>query len=94
MRLLAPGRWATVWRYALPPGEEPLTLAVLRLRDMVSGATHPLVAVGTCLPLGEVRRRQAAGLLVTADHSGRLVCLLGEQAVSKRAWCAHIGAVS
>ena len=56
MRLLAPGRWATVWRYALPPGEEPLTLAVLRLRDMVSGATHPLVAVGTCLPLGEVRR--------------------------------------
>lgn len=55
VRLLAPGRWATVWRYALPPREEPLTLAVLRLRDMVSGATHPLVAVGTCLPLGEVR---------------------------------------
>lgn len=55
VRLLAPGRWATVWRYALPPGEEPLTLAVLRLRDTVSGATHPLVAVGTCLPLGEVQ---------------------------------------
>ncbi|KAK9839426.1 hypothetical protein WJX81_001424 [Elliptochloris bilobata] len=53
VRLLAPGRWATVWRHALPPGEEPLTLAVLRLRDAVSGATQPLVAVGTCLPLGE-----------------------------------------
>ena len=56
MRLLAPGRWATVWRFALPPGEEPLTLAVLRLRDMRSAAPPiPLVAVGTCLPLGEVR---------------------------------------
>jgi len=54
VRLVAPGRWATVWRHALPPGEEPLTLAVLRLRDVASGATHPLVAVGTCLTLGEV----------------------------------------
>lgn len=43
-----------MWRHALPPGEEPLALAVLRLRDTMSGATEPMVAVGTCLPLGEV----------------------------------------
>lgn len=79
VRLVAPGSWATVWRHALPPGEEPLALAVLRLRDAVSGATHPLVAVGTCLALGEVggplrRRRRAGAWLRHASRSPTWAC--------------------
>jgi cleavage and polyadenylation specificity factor subunit 1 len=53
LRLLSPGGWGTVWRYALLPGEAALAVEAVRLRDATTGDTVPLLAVGTGFSAGE-----------------------------------------
>ncbi|KAL4424540.1 hypothetical protein ABPG77_010120 [Micractinium sp. CCAP 211/92] len=54
LRLVWPaGGWQAVWRHELLPGEKALSVAAVRLRDQLSGATVPLLAVGAALPAGE-----------------------------------------
>ncbi len=42
-----------MWRYELMPGEEATTVAALHLRNQATGATEPLIAVGTSFNVGE-----------------------------------------
>lgn len=53
IRLVQPGSWATLWRYALLPGEEALTVEAVHLKDARTGSTVPLLAVGTGFAAGE-----------------------------------------
>lgn len=53
MRLLEPGRYQTVARHALDPGEEPCSVAADWLRNAQTGALEPYITVGTALNYGE-----------------------------------------
>jgi cleavage and polyadenylation specificity factor subunit 1 len=53
IRLVQPGTWATLWQYALLPGEVALSLDTVHLRDATTGATFPLLALGVGFNAGE-----------------------------------------
>lgn len=53
IRLVQPGTWATLWQYALLPGEVALAIETVHLRDATTGATVPLLAVGAGFGAGE-----------------------------------------
>lgn len=53
LRLLEPGRYQTVCRHMLDPGEEPCSVTAERLRNTTTGAFEPYITVGTCLNMGE-----------------------------------------
>ena len=53
LRLVQPGTWATIWQYALLPGEVILAIETVHLRDATTGATVPLLAVGIGFAAGE-----------------------------------------
>jgi cleavage and polyadenylation specificity factor subunit 1 len=53
IRLVQPGTWATLWQYALLPGEIALSLETVHLRDATTGATFPLLALGVGFNAGE-----------------------------------------
>jgi hypothetical protein len=47
VRLLDPTtKFHTVWRHALFPGEQVMTVSPVHLKDITNGATVPLLAVG------------------------------------------------
>jgi cleavage and polyadenylation specificity factor subunit 1 len=53
IRLVQPGTWATLWQYALLPGEIALSLDTVHLRDSTTGSTFPLLALGVGFNAGE-----------------------------------------
>jgi len=53
LRLVQPGTWATIWQYALLPGEIVLSLDTVHLRDSTTGSTFPLLALGVGFNAGE-----------------------------------------
>lgn len=53
IRLVQPGTWATLWQYALLPGEIALSLDTVHLRDATTGSTFPLLALGVGFNAGE-----------------------------------------
>ncbi len=53
VRLLEAGRFQTVGRHMLDPGEEPCSVAAERLHNAATGALEPYVIVGTALDCGE-----------------------------------------
>ena len=53
VRLVEPGTWATLWQYALLPGEMVLCVESCHLRDETTGSTVPLLAVGVGFAAGE-----------------------------------------
>ena len=53
VRLLEAGRYQSVGRYALDPGEEPCSVTAESLRNAETGALEPYITVGTALNYGE-----------------------------------------
>lgn len=53
LRFFNPNSWMTLWEYALLPGEAGLVVEAAHLKDSTSGATVPLVVVGTAFSAGE-----------------------------------------
>eukprot|EP00884_Botryococcus_braunii_P001193 jgi/Botrbrau1/11074/Bobra.0302s0016.1 len=53
VRLVQPGNWSTVWRYDLQQEEEATAVGAVHLRKQGTGASQPLVAVGTSFGAGE-----------------------------------------
>lgn len=77
VRLLAPGTWSTVWRAPLDPGEVGACVAGVHLKNTMTGATHPLLAVGTALTAGAtvgVRGAWVAPLLVGGECGWCVLC--------------------
>ena len=53
VRLFDPFTWKMVWKHGLLPGESGLTVEALHLKDMTTGATVPMIVVGTAFSAGE-----------------------------------------
>jgi cleavage and polyadenylation specificity factor subunit 1 len=47
LRFVQPGTWAALWRYPLLPGESACCVESVHLRDATTGATVPMIAMGT-----------------------------------------------
>ena len=77
MRLVSPATWRAVDRLQLQPHEAPTALRAVHLVNSRTGATQPLIAVGTAfaagaLPAVSAVRSSLAYLCFTA-HSSRII---------------------
>ena len=53
VRLVSPTSWKVLWTHQLLPGERSLCVTAVHLKDQTSGATIPMLAVGTSFAAGE-----------------------------------------
>ncbi|WPT15031.1 Cleavage and polyadenylation specificity factor subunit 1 [Picochlorum sp. SENEW3] len=53
VRIISPSTWTVLWSFPLLPGEKGISIQALHLKDHESGATVPMIAVGTSFAAGE-----------------------------------------
>lgn len=53
VRIISPSTWTVLWSFQLLPGEKGISIQALHLKDQESGATVPMIAVGTSFAAGE-----------------------------------------